>query len=115
MIDEQRDLMVVCPVYNDSASALFALAEEWEKALDARGASWEWVFIDDGSTAPGTRQALREIAADRPRFKVWRTPNQGRDRAALFGREMVRGLTRRVLQVDSDSPPAREAYSASRR
>lgn len=112
MSAEQRDVIVVCPVYNEPGDCLLALAEEWEKTLDAHASNWEWVFIDDGSNDPGTREALREIAAARPRFKVWRTPNRGHGQACLFGYKMVRGLTRWILQVDSDGQCRVEDFPA---
>ena len=102
MTQDERELIVVCPVYNESAESLHALAREWEQVLDKHVGDWEWLFIDDGSTAQGTRDALDAIVAARPRFQVSRTPNQGHGQACLFGYRMTRPMTDWILQIDSD-------------
>jgi glycosyltransferase involved in cell wall biosynthesis len=102
MKQNSRELIVVCPVYNEPAASLFALAQEWEAVLDGLVGDWEWRFIDDGSSAEDTLAALRRIAADRPRFTVHRTANQGHGQACLLGYRLVRPLARWILQIDSD-------------
>ena len=102
-MDKYRELIVVCPVYNESGDSLRALVREWEEALDRELDDWEWVFIDDGSTRDDTRSALEAITRTRPRFCCLRTAShQGHGRACIFGYRSVCPRAHWILQIDSD-------------
>ncbi|HNW44736.1 MAG TPA: glycosyltransferase [Elusimicrobiales bacterium] len=97
-----RELIIICPVYNESAASLVALAGEWETVLENETRDWEWFFIDDGSSLEETTAALRRIAACKPRFKLLRTANQGHGQACIYGYRTLSARARWLLQIDSD-------------
>jgi GT2 family glycosyltransferase len=67
MPDPTRLLSVVMPTFNPSERHL---ADAIESVLGQRHERWELCIVDDGSTRPGVRKALREYAARDPRIAI---------------------------------------------
>ena len=107
----QKELRVICPVYNESEECLKALAREWEPVLDQCLSDWEWVFIDDGSTRPDTMRALAALVGGGSKFRCWRIPNSGHGRACVAGYKQFHGVSRWLLQIDSDRQCRPEDFS----
>lgn len=98
---------VVVPCYNDSAIVAGTFAQ-LKAAMDALGAPYELVFIDDGSS-DGTFEALKRLqsssAVPVTLVKLWR--NFGQHAAIFAGFEKVRGDV--IVTIDSDlETPASE-------
>jgi undecaprenyl-phosphate 4-deoxy-4-formamido-L-arabinose transferase len=99
------DLSVVIPVYNEEA-VLAALFERLYPALDALGAAYEVVFVNDGS-----RDRSATLLADqfhrRPDVTrvVMFNGNFGQHRAILAGFEHSRGERIVTLDADLQNPP----------
>ncbi|CAG1006278.1 undecaprenyl-phosphate 4-deoxy-4-formamido-L-arabinose transferase [Burkholderiales bacterium] len=99
------DVSVVIPVYNEEAG-LPALFARLYPALDALGAGYEVIFVNDGS-----RDRSAAILADQFRARpdvsrvVLFASNAGQHMAIIAGFERVRG--RRVVTLDADlqNPP----------
>jgi dolichyl-phosphate beta-glucosyltransferase len=93
------DLSVVVPCYNEEARLPQSLAAA-RPFLEARGASFELILVDDGSsdrTAAAIRHAEREHPDVRP---VLLLPNRGKGRALAEGVKVSRGDL--VLLGDAD-------------
>jgi glycosyltransferase involved in cell wall biosynthesis len=92
-------LSVVVPFYNEQEN----IGLLWDKifnALEKFGKSYEVVFVDDGST-DGTREKMRELAADNPQLRiVLFRANFGQSAAMAAGFEATQGKV--VIALDGD-------------
>jgi len=99
------DLSVVIPVYNEE-QGLPALFARLYPALDALGAPYEVIFVNDGSR-DRSAALLREQFQRRPEVTrvVLFNGNFGQHMAIMAGFEQVRG--RRIVTLDADlqNPP----------
>jgi dolichol-phosphate mannosyltransferase len=96
------ELLVVMPVYNESASINHVLGG-WLAELDRSGCNYHLLAIDDGST-DGTFALLSEWKDQRPdRLEVRTRENRGHGQTCLEGysEAVTRGIPY-VLQIDSD-------------
>src|SRR5439155_14836605 len=92
-------ISVVVPVYNEERSVALLL-DEIRSALDGIGASWEAVFVDDGST-DGTFGALTRLHAETEHVKVVRLRrNFGKAAALAAGFAQAQGGT--IVTIDGD-------------
>jgi dolichol-phosphate mannosyltransferase len=92
-------ISVVVPVYNEERSVAL-LFDELRSTLDGIGASWEAVFVDDGST-DGTFAALTRLHAETDHVKVVRLRrNFGKAAALAAGFAQARGEI--VVTIDGD-------------
>jgi undecaprenyl-phosphate 4-deoxy-4-formamido-L-arabinose transferase len=104
MTDRRPDVSIVVAVYDDRASVA-ELAQRVEATLEARGAAFEIVFVDDGSR-DGTLEALRDIEAHNPRVLVYElTRNFGQAAALACGLFAARGEVVVTLDGDLQNPP----------
>jgi dolichol-phosphate mannosyltransferase len=96
------ELLVVMPVYNESASIDHVLGG-WLEELDGSGCDYRLLAIDDGST-DGTLALLSKWKNDHPgRMEVRTRENRGHGQTCLEGyREAVAQGIPYVLQIDSD-------------
>jgi glycosyltransferase involved in cell wall biosynthesis len=95
---------VVVPVYNEETNVR-ALAERLVPVLERTGASFEIVFVDDGSRDQ-TAQMVRALSAADRRIKLIRfARNYGQEAAVQAG--ILRAAGRWVIQMDGDlqNPP----------
>lgn len=95
------DYSIVIPVYN-SAETLPELAGRIDAVFaDALPASYEIVFVNDGSTNPDTRAALREVCDANPNVRaIHLMRNYGKASAVLCGMRHARGD--HVVTMDDD-------------
>jgi glycosyltransferase involved in cell wall biosynthesis len=92
-------LTVVIPAYNEEAN-VEACHRELAGVLDAHGAAFEILFVNDGST-DGTATALRRLAQADPRVRVLRLrQNAGQSAALDAGFRAARGAI--VVTMDAD-------------
>jgi dolichol-phosphate mannosyltransferase len=96
------ELLVVMPVYNESASINHVL-DGWLAELDGSGCDYRLLAIDDGST-DNTFALLCQWKDERPeRLEVRTRENRGHGQTCLEGyREAVARGIPYVLQIDSD-------------
>lgn len=96
------ELLVVMPVYNESASINHVLGG-WLAELDGCGCDYRLLAIDDGST-DGTFALLSRWKGAHPdRMEVRTRENRGHGQTCLEGyREAVAQGIPHVLQIDSD-------------
>ena len=99
------NLSVVIPVYNEEAG-LATLFARLYPALDALGASYEVIFVNDGSR-DRSAALLREQFARRPDVTrvVLLNGNFGQHMAIMAGFERVRGERVVTLDADLQNPP----------
>ena len=99
------ELSVVIPVYNEEAG-LGALFARLYPALDALGASYEVVFVNDGSR-DGSAAILRAQFQARPDVTrvVLFNGNFGQHMAIMAGFERCRGRIVVTLDADLQNPP----------
>jgi undecaprenyl-phosphate 4-deoxy-4-formamido-L-arabinose transferase len=99
------DLSVVVPVYNEEAG-LPALFERLYPALDALGAAYEVIFVNDGSR-DRSAALLREQFQRRPDVTrvVLFNANYGQHMAIIAGFERCRGARVVTLDADLQNPP----------
>jgi dolichol-phosphate mannosyltransferase len=96
---------VVIPFYNE-AGAIPALLAEVRATMDALGAPWEAVLIDDGSS-DGTAAALTAATQGWPAARVIADgENQGQAAALLRGFRAARGPWIITLDGDGQNDPA---------
>lgn len=98
------ELSVVIPVLNEEGN-VEALARRLIAVLEPCTASFEIIFVDDGSR-DRTPLLLRQLAAEDPRIRVVRfARNFGQEAAVQAG--MLRSRGRWILQTDGDlqNPP----------
>src|SRR5260370_6300912 len=98
-------LSVVIPVYNEEA-VLPALFARLYPALDALGASYEFIFINDGSV-DRSAALLREQFQKRPDATrvILFSGNYGQHMAIVAGFERCRGERVVTLDADLQNPP----------
>ena len=96
------ELLVVMPVYNESASLDHVLGG-WLAELDGSGCDYRLLAIDDGST-DGTFALLSRWKDEHPdRMEIRTRGNRGHGQTCLEGyREAVARGIPYVLQIDSD-------------
>lgn len=92
-------ISVVVPFYNEVES-IHHMWDALKSALDELGKTFEIIFIDDGSS-DGTRDVMRELAAEHPELRVilFRA-NFGQSAAMAAGFEATRGDI--VIAMDGD-------------
>jgi dolichyl-phosphate beta-glucosyltransferase len=96
-------LSVVIPCYNEEARLPRTL-ELVEGYLGARGAGYEVILVDDGST-DGTRQVMESSAARNPHVRITILPhNRGKGRALAEGVAVARGSEILVTDADLSTP-----------
>jgi dolichyl-phosphate beta-glucosyltransferase len=93
----------VIPCYNEEARLPRTL-EQIERYLDARGADYEAILVDDGST-DGTLKVMEGAAAHNSRLRVKVLPhNRGKGRALAEGVAAARGSEILVTDADLSTP-----------
>jgi undecaprenyl-phosphate 4-deoxy-4-formamido-L-arabinose transferase len=99
------EISVVIPVYNEEAG-LPALFDRLYPALDALNASYEIVFVDDGSHDRSAAM-LREQFQSRPDVTraILLAGNAGQHMAIMAGFEHSRGKIIVTLDADLQNPP----------
>ena len=96
---EQVDVTIVIPLHNEEPS-LAPLFGELRASLDPTGATWEALFVDDGST-DGSFAELVALHGAHDNVRVARLRrNFGKSAALAVGFEQARGKT--VVTLDSD-------------
>jgi dolichol-phosphate mannosyltransferase len=99
-----KELQIVIPVYNEEAS-LMPLIEDWRSLLNGIPISYQFLFIDDGSTD----QSLSLLKACRSSdIVVHSQPNSGHGPAILAGYRTCQAPW--VLQLDSDHQLAPDTF-----
>ena len=100
-----ESLSVVIPVFNE-ADSILPLAGEVDAALEAAGARFEIVYVDDGST-DATPRRLGEARARFPRLRTLRLArNCGQTTAIWAGVRAARGAWIVTLDGDGQNDPA---------
>ena len=92
-------LSVIIPVFNTEKQLLQHCVESL-LAPTALGDDVEFLFIDDGSTAPHVAEMLRAVSADDSRVKYFYQQNQGQSAARRHGLQKAQGDY--VMFSDSD-------------
>jgi glycosyltransferase involved in cell wall biosynthesis len=99
------DLSVVVPLYNERDN-LAPLHAELARVLGAAAASYEMVFVDDGST-DGSVEVLRTIKADDAHVRVFRLArNSGQTAALVCGLHHAQGDVVVAIDGDGENDPA---------
>lgn len=94
-----RRLSIIVPVYNEAAS-IPTLAERLLATLDAMGAPFEIILVNDGS-ADGSQAALRAVAEQRHEIKVVELKrNSGQTAAMMCGIDHATGDI--IIPIDAD-------------
>lgn len=97
-------ISVVVPVFNEEA-VLPAFHRRLVAALAALDASWEIVYVDDGS-GDGTPGLLNAMHAAEPRVGVARlSRNFGKEAAMSAGLHLARGEAVALIDADLQDPP----------
>lgn len=95
------DLTVVVPAFNEEKN-LPELHHELARVLDARGVSFDLLFVDDGSR-DGTSDVIRRLAAADPRVRGLRLArNFGHQEAISVGLQHAARGCRAVAVMDAD-------------
>ena len=98
------ELSVVVPVYNESAN-IEPLCDRLVPILERVAASWEVVFVDDGSE-DDTLSAIRARNAAEPRIgAVSFSRNFGKEVAIAAGLDHARGRAVVIMDADLQHPP----------
>jgi polyisoprenyl-phosphate glycosyltransferase len=99
------EISVVVPVYNEAPN-IAPLCDALAQVLERVAASWEVVFIDDGSQ-DGTIAAIRARHAADPRIgAVSFSRNFGKEVAIAAGLDHARGRAVVIMDADLQHPPA---------
>lgn len=99
------DLSIVVPLFNERDN-LGPLHEELARVLPGLAASWEMLFIDDGST-DGSAEVLRALKAADAHVRVIRLArNSGQTAALACGLHNAAGETVVALDGDGENDPA---------
>jgi len=99
------ELSVVVPLYNERDN-LVPLHGELARVLASATASYEIVFIDDGST-DGSADVLREIRSNDPHVRVFRLArNSGQTAALACGLHQAAGDIVIAIDGDGENDPA---------
>lgn len=103
---ERPQVSLIIPCFNEE-QRLPATLDRVVRYLEARGATWEILVVDDGST-DRTAEVARTRAAGDGRIRVFRyEPNCGKGYAVAFGARRARGEW--ILFSDADlSTPIEE-------
>ncbi|MBL8590547.1 MAG: glycosyltransferase family 2 protein [Methylobacteriaceae bacterium] len=101
---ERPELSIVVPVFNE-AENLPLLAPRLIATLEPIVASFEVVFVDDGS-ADATLETIRALNAADPRLRaVALSRNFGKEIAIAAGLEHCRGQAAVIIDADLQHPP----------
>jgi len=99
------EVSVVVPVYNELEN-LEILHESLVYAMDGMGRSYEILIVDDGST-DGSRQLLREMAAQNPNLRaILLRRNYGQTTAMAAGFDHARASVMVTMDGDLQNDPA---------
>lgn len=99
------DFSVVVPVYNE-AESLRELHAAVDRAVIALGASYELLFVDDGST-DGSLEILKSLAAAHSQVRVYSfRRNLGKSPALTCGFQLATGAFVFTLDADLQDDPA---------
>lgn len=99
------ELSIVVPLYNERDN-LAPLHEELARVLGAAAASYEMLFIDDGST-DGSVDVLRTIKAGDAHVRVFRLArNSGQTAALVCGLHQATGDMVVAIDGDGENDPA---------
>lgn len=101
LVDEQDDLAVIIPVYNEEA-IVEAVVKEWAGELGRLGIAYEIHAYNDGSR-DGTLAALRRASAANERIVIHDKKNSGHGPTILLGFREHCCRKRWLFQVDSDN------------
>jgi glycosyltransferase involved in cell wall biosynthesis len=102
--DAAPELSIVVPVYNEAAN-VDALVARLRPVLDGVTASWEMVFIDNGSR-DDTLARIRSLNAADPRLRaVAFSRNFGKEIAIAAGLDHARGQATVIMDADLQHPP----------
>jgi dolichol-phosphate mannosyltransferase len=102
-----KELQIVIPIYNEEAG-LRALIDDWRKLLDSIPVSYQFLFINDGSTD----QSLLILETGQqviPDSLIYTQPNAGHGPAILNGYRHANQAPW-VLQIDSDHQLAPDSF-----
>ena len=103
MAGDPPSLSVVIPCYNEE-QRLPRTIEQVERYLDAKGAAYEIVLVDDGSS-DGTRMIMDAAAERNPAVRIEALPhNRGKGRALAEGVAVARGELILVTDADLSTP-----------
>jgi glycosyltransferase involved in cell wall biosynthesis len=98
------ELSVVIPVFNE-ADNIELLSSRLKPTLDRLAASWEIVFVDDGSR-DATLQRIRAARAADPRIRaISFSRNFGKEIAIAAGLDVASGAGVVIMDADLQHPP----------
>lgn len=98
------ELSIIVPMYNEDGNVR-ALAERVRQAMADEGASYELLYVDDGSTDGSVSEALA-LAEEWPEVRVVALArNFGKEAAMLAGYDHAQGQAIVVLDADLQQPP----------
>jgi glycosyltransferase involved in cell wall biosynthesis len=104
MDGKQPELSVITPVYNESRN-IAALLKRLVPVLERCAASFEIIFVDDGST-DDTLALLRAAHAADPRLRALSlSRNFGKEIAIAAGLDHARGAATIIMDADLQHPP----------
>jgi len=99
------DISIVVPVFNE-AETLVDLCQGARKVLIQLGATWEMIFINDGST-DGSHEILDHLAEEDQRVRIIHFKrNFGQTAAMMAGFDYARGEVIIPLDGDGQNDPA---------
>lgn len=102
--ENSPELSIIVPVFNE-AENIPLLAERLTPVLEAKVASFEVIFVNDGSS-DGTMQAVRALHARDPRYAALSfSRNFGKEIAIAAGLEHARGAAAVIIDADLQHPP----------
>jgi len=105
MANKSTIISIVIPCYNEEESIPLLVSKVQEVALTMPGASFELIFIDDGSK-DGTLEVLRRAAQDSHGIRyISFSRNFGKEAALLAGLEAATGDYIAVMDADLQDPP----------
>ena len=103
--ERQIDISIVVPVFNE-AENLVDLCQGARKVLIQLGATWEMIFINDGST-DGSHEILDRLAEEDQRIRIIHFKrNFGQTAAMMAGFDYARGEVIVPLDGDGQNDPA---------
>ena len=103
--EQTIDISIVVPVFNE-AETLVDLCQGVRKVLTRLGATWEMIFIDDGST-DGSHEILDHLAEEDQRVRIIHFKrNFGQTAAMMAGFDHARGEVIIPLDGDGQNDPA---------
>lgn len=99
-------LSVVIPCLNEEAALPFLFAELQSLRDSMKAVTFEFIFVDDGSTDGTRRVLIAKNAADGSFRYVSFSRNFGKEAALLAGLEAARGDFVAVMDADLQDPPS---------